>query len=167
MNWLAKIVPTVASCLGGPLAGMAAEFVAKHLGLDSSDVESVNKVLQDQKLTADQIAALQQAELELKARAAEMKLDFAKLVAEDKKDARAMQVATKSWIPAILALAVTVGFFGILTMLLLGYAEKSDALMLMLGSLGTAWTGIVTFYFGSSAGAEDKDQMIYKSTPLK
>ena len=167
MNWLAQLVPTVASALGGPLAGMAASFVAKHLGLDSNDVDSVNKALQGNKLTADQVAALQQAELELKAKAQELGLNFEKLAVEDRASAREMQSATRSLVPGLLAMVVTSGFFGILWMLMSGEAVKSDALMLMLGSLGTAWTSIVAFYFGSSAGAQAKDQMLYKSTPAK
>lgn len=167
MNWLAQLVPTVASALGGPLAGMAASFVAKHLGLDSDDVDSVNKALQGNKLTADQVAALQQAELELKAKAQELGLNFEKLAVEDRASAREMQSATRSLVPGLLAMVVTSGFFGILWMLMSGEAVKSDALMLMLGSLGTAWTSIVAFYFGSSAGAQAKDQMLYKSTPAK
>lgn len=167
MDWLGKLVPTVATALGGPLAGMAAEFVAKKLGMDSADVEAVNKTLQSNKLTADQIAKLQEAELELKAKAQEMGIKFEELAVKDRASARDMQVSTRSFVPGLLAMVVTSGFFGILWMLMSGEAVKSDALMLMLGSLGTAWTSIVAFYFGSSAGAQAKDAMLYKSTPAK
>lgn len=167
MDWLAKIVPTVATALGSPLAGMAAEFVAKKMGLESSDVEAVNKALQGNKLTSDQIAKLQEAELELKAKAMEMGIRFEDLAVKDRSDARAMQVATKSIIPGTLAFVVTVGFFGILWMLMTGEAVKSDALMLMLGSLGTAWGSCISYYFGSSSSSQSKDQMIYKSTPTQ
>jgi len=78
-----------------------------------------------------------------------------------------MQKETKSYVPPALAALVTIGFFGILLGLMLGYAKQSNELLVMLGSLGTAWTGIIAFYFGSSSGSQAKDQLIYNSTPAK
>jgi len=76
-----------------------------------------------------------------------------------------MQVATKSWIPSALSIGVTLGFFGILFGLMYGKIEHAPQIDIMLGSLGTAWTGIIAFYFGSSAGSQAKDDLLHKSTP--
>jgi hypothetical protein len=110
---------------------------------------------------------LKQAEVQMAARAQEMGLDFAKLNVEDRKSAREMQATTKSMIPATLAIAVTLGFFGILVGMMTETFKTSDALMLMLGSLGTAWTGIIAFYFGSSSGSQAKDDLLHQSIPHK
>jgi hypothetical protein len=164
MEWLKTIAPTIATALGGPLAGMAVSAVAKSIGVSPDEVQDV---ISSGKLTAEQVASIQLAELELKKQAQSMNLDFAKLIAEDKKSARDMQIATKSWIPALLAVFVTIGFFGILLGLMTEHFKTSDALMLMLGSLATAWTGVMAFYFGSSASSQAKTELLAKSEPAK
>jgi hypothetical protein len=164
MDWLKTIAPTIATALGGPLAGLAIEAVSKAIGIDPKDVQST---ISEGKLNADQIMLLKQAEIQMAARAQEMGLDFAKLNVEDRKSAREMQAETRSYIPAVLAVTVTVGFFGILVGMMTDTFKTSDALMLMLGSLGTAWTGIIAFYFGSSAGSQAKDDLLHQSTPTK
>lgn len=163
MDWLKSIAPTIATALGGPLAGMAIEAVSKAVGIDPSEVQNT---INNGKLTADQIASIQQAELALKARAQEMGLDFESLATQDRKSARDMQMAVKSWIPPILAIGITVGFFGIMAGMMSGNVTSSEALMIMLGSLGTAWTGVISFYFGSSASSQAKDQLLHQSTPV-
>jgi hypothetical protein len=164
MDWLKTIAPTIATALGGPLAGLAIEAVSKAIGIDPKDVQST---ISEGKLSADQIMLLKQAEIQMAARAQEMGLDFAKLNVEDRKSAREMQAETRSYIPAILSITVTLGFFGILIGMMTETFKTSDALMLMLGSLGTAWTGIIAFYFGSSAGSQAKDDLLHQSTPTK
>ena len=163
MSWIEQLAPTIASCLGGPLAGMAVEAISKAIGVDPSAVQDT---INSGKLTAEQIASIQQAEIALKAKAQEMNLDFEQLAVQDRKSARDMQNTTKSFIPPLLALIITLGFFGILVGMMTGKVTSSDALMLLLGSLGTAWTGVISFYFGSSASSQAKDQLIHQSTPI-
>jgi hypothetical protein len=157
MEWLKSIAPTIASALGGPLAGLAVEAISKAVGIDPKDVQSS---IDSGKLTSEQIGQIKLAEIEMAARAQELGLDFEKLSVQDRSSARDMQSATKSMIPSILAMLVTLGFFGILVGLMTEQFKTSDALMMMLGSLGTAWTGIIAFYFGSSAGSQAKDQLL-------
>jgi hypothetical protein len=164
MDWLKTIAPTIATALGGPLAGMAVSAVAKAIGCEPEEVQDV---ISSGKLDATQVAAIQLAELELKKQAQSMNLDFAKLIAEDKKSARDMQIATKSWIPPVMAVGVTCGFFGILFGLMYGQIQHAPQIDIMLGSLGTAWTGIISFYFGSSAGSQAKTELLSKAEPTK
>jgi len=164
LGFLAQLAPTVATALTGPLGGMAVEILASKLGVPP---EQAQKALESGKLTSDQVAAIQQAEIELKAKAQEMGLDFEKLSNDDRKSARDMQINTHSWIPPVMAIIVTIGFFGILFALMSGKVTKGDEVMIMLGSLGTAWTGIISFYFGSSASSQKKDDLLHKSTPVE
>jgi hypothetical protein len=162
MDWLKQVAPTIATAFGGPLAGLAVDAISKAIGIDPKDV---NKTIAEGKLSSDQILAIKQAEIAMAARAQELGLDFEKIAVDDRKSAREMQSATQSWIPGLMAIAVTIGFFGILVGLMTEHFKTSDALMLMLGSLGTAWTGIIAFYFGSSAGSQKKDELLHKSSP--
>ena len=165
MNWLTQIAPTIATCLGGPLAGLAVTALSTLFGVAPDQVQSM---INDNKLSADQIAAVQQEEIRFKEQTQALGLNFEQLAVEDRKSARDMQTTTQSIIPPLLSILVTVGFFGILAYLMVTPADTANTpLMIMLGSLGTAWTGIIAFYFGSSAGSQKKDAMLYNSTPAK
>jgi len=163
LSWLAQLAPTVATALGGPLAGMAVEAVGKALGVPPDDAK---KLLESGKMTSDQITLIKQAEIALQAQAQELGLNFEKLAVQDRASARSMQSETRSWIPGVMALVVTIGFFGILIGLMSGKVTAGPEIEIMLGSLGTAWTGIIGFYFGSSASSQKKDELIHQSTPV-
>jgi hypothetical protein len=165
MNWLMQIAPTLATCLGSPLAGLAVTALAKLFGVAP---DQVNDMIQNNKLSADQIAAVKLEEIKFKEQTQALGLNFEQLAVEDRKSARSMQTTTHSLIPPLLSLLVTIGFFGILLYLMVKPADTSNSpLMIMLGSLGTAWTGIIAFYFGSSAGSRAKDEMLFQSQPAK
>jgi hypothetical protein len=164
MDWLKMIAPTIATAVAGPFGTMAYGLIAHELGISPDEAKTT---IEAGKLTAEQIASVQLAEVQIKAKAQELNLDFAQLVVADRKSAREMQAQTRSYIPAVLAISVTIGFFGILIGMMTETFKTSDALMLMLGSLGTAWTGIIAFYFGSSAGSQAKDDLLHQSSPTK
>ena len=64
----------------------------------------------------------------------------------------------------LLAIGITLGFFGLLTYMLKFDvpAANKDILNIMLGSLGTAWISIVGYFFGSSAGSKTAGDSIRK-----
>lgn len=152
MSFLSKLLPTIGSLLGGPLGGAAVEAVGKALGMSEATTDKVQRALTSGNLTAEQIAALQAADLQLKTRMAELGIDAEKLAQEDRASARAMQIKTGSHVPAVLGLTITVGFFGILVALMTGVLKLWDnaGLQMLLGSLGTSWGMVVSYYFGAS-----------------
>jgi hypothetical protein len=162
MEWLKQIAPTIATAMGGPLAGMAVSAISKAIGVEP---EKVGDLISNNKLSAEQIASIKVAEIELQKQANELGLNFEKLAVDDRKSAREMQAATRSWVPPLLAGSVTVGFFAILGGMMFGKMSVADntALTMMLGSLGTAWTGIIAYYFGSSAGSQAKTELMSKT----
>jgi len=160
MDWLKQIAPTIATALGGPLAGMAVSAISKAIGVDP---EQVGDLISSNKLSAEQIAQVKLAEIELQKQAQELGLNFEKLEVEDRKSARDMQSATRSMMPPLLAGAVTIGFFSIMVMMFFNKIDANNpAILMMLGSLGTAWTGIIAYYFGSSAGSQAKTDLLSK-----
>jgi len=65
-------------------------------------------------------------------------------------------------LPAFLAAATTFGFFSLLFLLFFKAfpPESKDILNVMLGTVGSSWTGIVGYYFGSSSGSAKKTEML-------
>ena len=163
MDWLKQIAPTIASCLGGPLAGLAVTAVSKLFGVQPTEVKSM---IDNNKLSADQIALLQLEEIRFREQTQALGLNFEQLAVEDRKSARDMQVGTLSFVPPLLSILVTAGFFGILSYLLINPTmNPNPTILVMLGSLGTAWIQIIAFFFGSSSGSQNKDKFLYNSTP--
>jgi hypothetical protein len=111
---------------------------------------------------ADQDFALQMQELGFK-----QVTDLEALAGADRKDARALQMARPSPVPALLSIGVTVGYFGILVGMLRGglKVDDSQALLLMLGSLGTAWGAVMAFWFGTTRDSSRKTELLAQAQP--
>jgi hypothetical protein len=69
----------------------------------------------------------------------------------------------------VLSVVVTVGYFTVLVGMMLGYFKVSDsqALMLMLGSLSTAWGVVMAFWFGTTSDSGRKTELLAKAQPIK
>lgn len=169
MDWLSKIAPMVGTALAGPLGGAAASFIAKKLGLEDETVEAVTEVLNSGKMTPEQISALKLAEVDFRKFLEANKIKLEEIHAGDRKDARALLATVRSKMPAVLSVIVTLGYFGILTSMMLGYlkVDDSQALLLMLGSLSTAWGMVMAFWFGTTDSSGQKNALLAQSQPAK
>ncbi len=93
----------------------------------------------------------------------ELDIDLERIASEDRDSARNREIKTKDWTPKILAGGITVGYFGVLFYMLthgLPTTGGSEAMLVMLGTLGTAFGGVMAYYFGSSAGSKEKTEAL-------
>lgn len=123
----------------------------------------VKDLVQTFKLPPEQQLAFDAKMAELQTQA---ELKLAELEAGDRTSARQREATVRDRTPAILAYSITFGFFGVLVMMMFYEIPISakDVLYVMLGSLGTAWTGVIAYYFGSSSGSTAKNSLIERLT---
>lgn len=160
LNLVRTVAPSIASAVGGPLAGMATRAISEALlgKPDGTEQELENAVAS---ATPEQLLALKKAEQEFAVKMRELDIDLERISNEDRDSARSREVSLRDWTPRVLAGLITVGYFGVLFWMLrfgLPNTGSSEALLVMLGALGTAWGGVVAYYFGSSAGSKEKTE---------
>ena len=164
LSLVRTVAPSLASAVGGPLAGMAVRTISDAL-LGKPDGTEAELAEAAAKATPEQLLALKQAEQDFAVRMRELDIDLERISNADRDSARNREVATKDWTPRILAGLITVGYFGALFYMLrngLPPQGGSEAMLVMLGTLGTAWGGVVAYYFGSSAGSKEKTDALNK-----
>lgn len=158
---LGQVAPTIATALGGPLAGVAVKTLSNALfGTEDATEQQISEAMAI--ATPDQLAAIKKIDADFKVQMKALDIDLERIAAGDRDSARKMQVANKDWVPKALAIFITFGFFGVLIWMLIFGLPKTgtEALLMMIGSLGTAFGGVVQFYFGSSAGSKEKNDLL-------
>lgn len=158
-NWkslVGSVAPTIATALGGPMAGMAVKAIAGGLGLESDATEAdVAKAMQE--ASPETLAAIKKADQEFEAKMAELGVDLEKIAANDRSSARDMQKSNKAWIVPVLAGATVAGFFGVVFWVLTGNVSLESTLLgFVLGQVSAKAEQVYNFYFGSSAGSKEK-----------
>jgi hypothetical protein len=158
---LAALAPTVASVMGGPLAGMATSAVIGALGL-APDATKDQVMQAIAAATPEQLLKLKEVEAQLILDLKKLDVDLVKISADNTKDARAREVATKDWTPRILAFSIMGLYIGVQAYIL-GYVIPESSINIVMRSLGTldAAVGLVLgYYFGSSVGSANKTDQV-------
>ena len=165
---IGTIAPTVATALGGPLAGLAVEALGKVFGMDQPTIAKVQDALTQGTLTGEQIAQIKQAELSLKTRMKELDIQEEALYAADRDSARKMQSVVHSNWPGILSGITTCAVLGVILCSVLGKPLPSDATTLQLiGSLTTGWGMCMTYWFGTTRGSDRKTELLSQAPSVQ
>lgn len=171
-NILKTVAPWLATAISGPLGGFAVEKTIQALGGSDSTVDGLKKALQG--ASPEALLALKKADYDFQEKMTELGFkkvtDLESIAANDRASARDLQKVVRSKIPAILSVIVTSGFFSLLYGMMTGYFvvnDNSQALMLMLGSLGTAWGMVMSYWFGTTNGSAVKTDIIARSPAIE
>ena len=163
---LKSLAPTVASALLGPLGGVAVAAIGKIIGVDDATTADITKAFQDGKITPEHLAEIKKLEMQYQNDEKERGFKYTELEFKDRDSARQMQIATKSQVPAALTFLITTGFFGILSWMLSNpTVTYPSPIMVMLGSLGTAWIACIQYWFGTTRGSSDKNALLANAQP--
>lgn len=174
-NVVAKLAPTIAAGLGGPLAGSAVAALTAAFGLNP---DATTKEQQEQLVVAlsgatpDQLLAIKKADqdyaLAMQKAGFDSVTKLEELATEDRNSARKREAEVKDKTPRNLAYAITVGFFSVMASLMFldNLGEMKEVLYIMLGTLGTAWGSVIAYFFGSTSGSSEKNRLLAEA-PVK
>ena len=173
MTWkstLATVAPTIATALGGPLAGTATKFLADYF--TDGDTKTTQEQLENAITNASpaQLTELKKLDLDFKQQMKQLNVDLEKINAQDRDSARKREIKTGSWANPTLAAIVIAGFFATVGYVLAtGFKidENSAALIgTLIGYVSAKADQVVSYYFGSSAGSKEKNALMAKNGKL-
>jgi hypothetical protein len=159
---LKAVAPTLLAATGSPLAPLAIGIAKRVMGNEAMTDEALEEAVASATGTSEGLAKLRAIEADLKKTELEQEFKFEELATDDRKDARARQVALKDNTPQIVLYLTSVGFFGVLVLLIFrGLPPTGDqVLMMMIGALGAAWGASVQYFVGSSSGSSRKTNIL-------
>ncbi|HEV2349029.1 MAG TPA: hypothetical protein VG028_04185 [Terriglobia bacterium] len=163
---LSSVAPSIATALGGPLAGLAVGSLSKALLGDPAAGQGAPEKIEDAVLNAsnpDVLLKLKQAENEFQLALAEHGVDLEKLAEADRASARQRQMALRDYTPTVLGYLVVALTASLEAYVLLrGLPAAIDPVIVgrILGTLDAALTLVLSYFFGSSAGSDRKTEIL-------
>lgn len=148
---IGSVAPTIATALGGPVAGMAVKAISNALfGHGDASQDEIQAALANP--TADQLSALKKIDADFRVQMKELDVDLEKIAAADRDSARNMAIMTHDWTPRILAIVVVVAWGIVQWFLLHNVIDQSmrELVARVLGTLDGALMLVLSYYFGSA-----------------
>lgn len=174
MNWteiIKSIAPTVATALGGPLAGVAVAAIGNALGVSQPTQDKIADAITTGRMTPEQIAALKQAELDFQKHQADLGFSYEELAFKDRDSARRANVdggiqRPLFWMSLVL-LILTLGTE--VYVLFNGYPGTIPEIIVgrVLGLMDAVAMMVLAYYYGTSSGSAQKTDLLAQAQPVK
>jgi len=148
---IGSVAPTIATALGGPVAGMAVKALSNALlGHDDGTEDEINAALANP--TADQLAALKKIDADFKVQMKSLDIDLERIAASDRDSARNYAIMTHDLTPRVLAVIVVVAWGCVQWFMLHNIipTEMRELIARVLGTLDGALMLVLSYYFGSA-----------------
>ena len=148
---IGSVAPTIATALGGPVAGMAVKAISNAIfGHENGTEEDIQAALANP--TADQLSALKKIDADFRVQMKSLDIDLERIAASDRDSARNMAIMTHDWTPRILAFVVVAAWVIMQWNLFNGIIPDSmrELISRMLGNLDGALMLVLSYYFGSA-----------------
>ena len=163
MSWkkiIGGIAPTIATALGGPLAGTAVKYLSGQL-LGDENASEAELEAAIASASPEDLARLKEIDANFKVEMERIGVDIFELETKDRQNARDMAAKTTLIPQMILSVVYIAGYFGLIYLLLFGDVaiknEIRDMAQILIGIMTTAIPMILQFWFGSSHGSKSKD----------
>jgi len=156
------VAPTIGTALGGPFAGLALQTLGKALGVDPTEVAIEDALANN----PEALLKLKDSERDFELEMEKLGLTEQQLYLDDRKDARAREIAVKDKMPAVMAVfGITLWLFILVVLffqpdITIVQPEQRDILMYVLATTQTIALAGVYYYLGSSRGSKDKTVML-------
>ena len=178
MSWksvIKSVAPTLATALGGPLAGAATRAIAGVLLPEDkvkaleNDQAKLAKAVEQAAIgaTPEQLAKLKEIDADFEIRMTELGVDLEKIAADDRASARDRETKVGGWANPALAGLIVGGFLAMVGYILINGIAESASLGLIgtcVGYVSAKADQAVSYYFGSSSGSAQKNVLLTRKT---
>jgi hypothetical protein len=167
MDWkdtVKQLAPTVASALGGPLAGVAVEALGSIFGVSQPTQDKIADVIANSQITPDHIAEIKKLEMQYKNDEQERGFRYAELAFKDRDSARTANVSGgiqgRLFVLSIVLLVLTLGTE--VWVLFNGYPSTIPDIIVgrVLGLMDAVAMMVLAYYYGTSSGSAQKTEIM-------
>lgn len=164
---ISSVAPTLATALGGPLAGAAVSAISEALfGKKDASEREISAILK----TADPelLIKLKQVDNEFALKMKELDINLEKFSYDDRANARMRESTVRDNTNKILAYSIVGAFIALVGATILGQAKVDSVLAgTLVGYLSAKCEQVLAYYFGSTRGSDKKTDLLAKAEAIK